>query len=402
VNGVGRMAKATGVNFALNVNERDTLGADIARLCEVCFSSSVSMIEKQIHEKDTYLSVSVYGSDVVVPFLKWVGVGCKEKVLSSHLLSMCQEARVQFVLGACLGDGHVDRGRMIYVTSNERIAQQMHSMVTSLGIRASLNQYKSSCQNGFEGVRYFVEFMLYDAPKEMVQVLMDFGKCAEWPECPKDGRREYLYGHGGMFRVVRELLPLNERCMVYNLEVGDDDHSYVVNGIAVHNCKHLQNLFKALPFYADTIAHWLNEFYPELIGKVEAEAGAEAEKFKRAGEELRKRKVAKEEPRRKPERPAKEGPRKEPEREPEREEEPRKEEPEREEEPRKEEPEREEEPRKEEEPEREEEPRKEEKRPAKAQEPEEEDLPNQAEEPEEPESEEDGDDEKKGRKIWTS
>jgi hypothetical protein len=171
-------------------------------------------------------------------------------------------------------------------------------------------------------------------------------------------------------------------------------------------CKHETNLLKALPFYADTVARWLDEFYPELIGEVETEAGAEAEKFKKAGEELRKRKVAKEEPRRKPERPAKEEPRKEPERGPEREEEPRKEE----------EPEREEEPRKEEKPEREEEPRKEVKRPAKAQEPEEEDLPDQAEEPEEPEEpqkeeelpdqaeepeEDEDEDEKDNRKIWT-
>lgn len=164
------------------------------------------------------------------------------------------------------------------------------------------------------------------------------------------------------------------------------------------HCKHLQNLFKALPFYADTVAKWLNDFYPELIGEVEQEAGAEAEKFKRAGEELKKRKAAKEEPVRKPVRPAKAEeepraaePRKEPEREPEREEEPQKEE----------EPERKVEPETEK-PEREEEPQKEEERPAKARkEPEKEELPDQTEEPEEPEKDEDEEDKDK-RKIWTA
>lgn len=165
------------------------------------------------------------------------------------------------------------------------------------------------------------------------------------------------------------------------------------------HCKHLQNLFKALPFYADTVAKWLDDFYPDMIGEVEKQAGAEADKFKRAGEELSKRKVAKEKPVRKPVRPAKAEeepreaePRKEPERKPEREEEPQKEEPERKVEPEMEEPEREEEPQKEEE------------RPAKAQkakkEPEEEDLPDQVEEPEESEEDED-EDEKDNRKIWT-
>jgi hypothetical protein len=164
------------------------------------------------------------------------------------------------------------------------------------------------------------------------------------------------------------------------------------------HCKHLQNLFKALPFYADTMAKWLNDFYPEMIGEVEKEAGAEAEKFKRAGEELRKRKVAKEEPVRKPERPAKAEeepraaePRKEPEKEPEREEEPQKEE----------EPVRKVEPEKEE-PEREEEPQKEEERPAKAPEPEEKEE--EPEEPKEPEEKPEGpeDEDKKNRKIWTT
>ena len=163
-------------------------------------------------------------------------------------------------------------------------------------------------------------------------------------------------------------------------------------------CKHEANLFKALPFYADTMAKWLNDFYPQLIGEVEKGAGEEADKFKRAGEELRKRKVTKEKPVRKPVRTAKAKeeprvaePRKEPEKEPEREEEPQKEEPERKVEPEMEGPEREEEPQKEEE------------RPAKARkEPEEEDLPDQVEEPEPEEEASDEEDEKDNRKIWTS
>jgi len=62
-------------------------------------------------------------------------------------------------------------------------------------------------------------------------------------------------------------------------------------------CKHLDALFKALPFYNSTIARWLNDFYGKDIEEFEDEAKKESEEFKKAGEELGKRKeIKKEEP----------------------------------------------------------------------------------------------------------
>ena len=54
-------------------------------------------------------------------------------------------------------------------------------------------------------------------------------------------------------------------------------------------CKHLDALFKALPFYNSTIARWLKDFYGKDIEEFEVEAKKESEKFKKAGEELGKK-----------------------------------------------------------------------------------------------------------------
>jgi hypothetical protein len=61
-------------------------------------------------------------------------------------------------------------------------------------------------------------------------------------------------------------------------------------------CKHLDALFKTMPFYNSTIARWLNDFYGKDIEDIEAKARAEAEKFKKAGTELGKKVQQKEKP----------------------------------------------------------------------------------------------------------
>ena len=60
-------------------------------------------------------------------------------------------------------------------------------------------------------------------------------------------------------------------------------------------CKHLEALFKTMPFYNSTIARWLNDFYGKDIEDIEAKARTEAEKFKKAGEELGKKSQPKKE-----------------------------------------------------------------------------------------------------------
>lgn len=73
-------------------------------------------------------------------------------------------------------------------------------------------------------------------------------------------------------------------------------------------CKHLDALFKSLPFYNSTIARWLNDFYGKDIQELEALATKESEKFKKAGKELGKKLEPKEEEKPKPEAKAEEKP----------------------------------------------------------------------------------------------
>ena len=73
-------------------------------------------------------------------------------------------------------------------------------------------------------------------------------------------------------------------------------------------CKHLDALFKSLPFYNSTIARWLNDFYGKDIQELEALANKESEKFKKAGKELGKKVEPKKEEKPKQEPKAKEKP----------------------------------------------------------------------------------------------
>jgi len=55
-------------------------------------------------------------------------------------------------------------------------------------------------------------------------------------------------------------------------------------------CKHLQALFKTLPFYSTTVAQWLKQFYLKDIQRLEKESTGELSKIQKAAKGLRKSK----------------------------------------------------------------------------------------------------------------
>jgi len=57
------------------------------------------------------------------------------------------------------------------------------------------------------------------------------------------------------------------------------------------HCKHLQVLMRVLPFYKSTMANWLKREYSDIVKAAEEKAAGEAEKFKRLGRKLRRRRT---------------------------------------------------------------------------------------------------------------
>jgi hypothetical protein len=55
------------------------------------------------------------------------------------------------------------------------------------------------------------------------------------------------------------------------------------------HCKHIQSVFKVLPFYSNTASKWLRDFYSDEIKALEQEAGAEVRTFKKAAAGLKAR-----------------------------------------------------------------------------------------------------------------
>jgi hypothetical protein len=133
------------------------------------------------------------------------------------------------VLGAYVsGDGHCrkDSARFTTASCSRALSEQVLTMMMSLGIPANISETKAK------------------------------GKKAAWYVNTRKGHAGVLEGHTFKFRsqqsnrskvsdvggyMLRRVTG-NERldlvCSVYNMHVrnDDEDHSYVMNGVAVHNC----------------------------------------------------------------------------------------------------------------------------------------------------------------------
>lgn len=55
------------------------------------------------------------------------------------------------------------------------------------------------------------------------------------------------------------------------------------------HCKHLEAVFKVLPFYQQTAAKWLRDFYSDEIQQIELQAAEELKGFKKAAAQLKAR-----------------------------------------------------------------------------------------------------------------
>ncbi len=134
---------------------------------------------------------------------------CQHKRINKRLMSLDPSLQMKIIEGLMDGDGHIRRkGHKILVTTSETLAIQVRTILLRNGIYSSLTKRKPrEDRKDAWCVEYYEKNRL-----GFIKDGMYFAKIKEMEHIPA------FYGEN-----------------VYNLEV-EDDHSYLVNGIAVHNC----------------------------------------------------------------------------------------------------------------------------------------------------------------------
>lgn len=200
----------------------------------------------------------------------------KSKRLGSEVLEWNKDAKIALLEGFFMGDGTLVKGAgtrrngyktyMTFFNTNKEIMEILNLLLNEKFI-VNLRSYKrkpfkSSAKLG-------TVHMIY--PKQMYWIRLTGEQAKELIRCFKFGvqakhqcsiadavtsykLKDYeIEGHKVQPVIVKEIKEKKGSYKVYNLEV-EEDETYLVEGVVVHNCKHLHQVMQVLPFLSKTLA----------------------------------------------------------------------------------------------------------------------------------------------------
>lgn len=234
-----KYGKRQGVHWTLNIKE--TAIADKIKECFAREFPECSVTIMPEPERST-LKVSATGYNIPEYFFKHVGEYSHEKKLSASLFYAEPEVKKSFLAGWLDGDGCKDEfNKLIGITTSANLAYQIRGMFNSLRIPNTLK--KISTKN--KKITILKQYGEYDCRDHFrSEISGDSYKLLEIEKNTAKYTFDPLVGHRNRnmtfdkqwgLHCVREVEKVPFKGKVYNFEV-EEDHSYVANGLIVHNC----------------------------------------------------------------------------------------------------------------------------------------------------------------------
>lgn len=203
----------------------------------------------------------------------------QQKVISNDVLKWDSEAKLEFLKGFFLGDGTIVEGSgstgnfCAYLTlfnTNQQMINKLFLLSREF-FNCKLNSYNRKSFISFQG--YFT------TPRTMYYIRFTGESARRFSEilgesilkCKKGYTKDIKYSsYKTYYHVINDTTYLPKTIKstktiervetVYNISV-EDDESYLVNGFAVHNCKHLYAIMNSWKFYAPMIADKYKTWY---------------------------------------------------------------------------------------------------------------------------------------------
>ena len=162
------------------------------------------------------------------------GSGAKTKKLSPDLMGIDTDILSLFMGAYANGDGGCYKGSLYLSTASEELSDQLRLVLTRLGMIASVNEivHKPSELVTVETVEYQV-WVGTDTAWKLTTSRHTFGKSE------RQSSKRFFYEYDGVTYLLSPIESIEEEPYdddVYNFGVAEDN-SYLVEGLAVHNCK---------------------------------------------------------------------------------------------------------------------------------------------------------------------
>lgn len=215
------------LRFAFNENETD-FHQDVKNLVEKIFGYAETTFRPT---KRHAVEVIISNHAIAKFFEALMPKGAVNKRLPEFVLNQTIENLRQFLIGALRGDGSLKDARRIgYKTASPHLAHQIAEIFMRLGYLASVQSYEPKYEN--HSTSYYVRIGGEQAKRfaeEFLELNLDF------PENLK--HKQDVFADDNYFYVaIRSVKTLkHQELEVFNIEV-EEDHTYIANRVAVHNC----------------------------------------------------------------------------------------------------------------------------------------------------------------------
>lgn len=170
-------------------------------------------------------------------FLRHCGEYSKEKRMSKEIMELPSYLQLDVLAGFIDGDGCVDRsnGHLVIATSSPNLANQIVLILRRAGGHPTVSSIPADPENNVSK-KYRIKLVANES-YDMFGHRLRSGKAAllrktRWssPNSAIHENRQVLY-----ISDIDDITDSFNDDMMYDIEV-EDDHSYIANGIAIHNC----------------------------------------------------------------------------------------------------------------------------------------------------------------------
>lgn len=241
------------VQFTLNIDEKETLAKEITKLFKEEFD--VNIHSYNYLDRPNTLILKGQSREAVTFFSTYCKGKAPAKKLKESVMSWSVELQKHLVACYLLGDGHVKtkKGSILEVSISSAsldLLNQTKYMISRMGYGTAKIGKKRTELKGKIFTSYYLAFS-----KSTMSVLRDVIKHVSIPVYNKVTRNSCLVVNGFVVKRLNRITKRSYKGPVYNLEV-EKDHSYIVEGVAVHNCRfYYENepkVASAIDFYCFT------------------------------------------------------------------------------------------------------------------------------------------------------
>lgn len=228
-----------GLVFSLNIDEQGY--AD--EISQVLFDIGIPF--RVIKKRITNTMMVICHSVILGRFLvRHFGSGAHDKHVPSWVKSLKRKYLVPFLRGILLGDGCQDRNTEVYESASKNLVEDIFEILVKFGCVSSLSRtFKKGLKvrksaSGFVTIKpdpskRFPAYRLVCSMSQNVNLFNEVGLNPEHRDNPTGFG--HLMDDNFVYLSVKRISKDQYKGFVYNLEV-EDDNSYIVDNISVHNC----------------------------------------------------------------------------------------------------------------------------------------------------------------------